>query len=182
MFLPVLLSVGGLAAVLGCAGKTRYDVPRIDLLTPVQAKVGASVVITGANFKSIDFVSFGGANAGYHVDSDSQITATVPATAISYSVSVVNPAGVGHSLTPFLVVPQITAISPESGPAATVITLTGSGFYDTTGVVIGGETPGASTFTYNDPNRVTVVAGSTSGPVVLTASGIQVTGPVFTVQ
>lgn len=181
--LPALLAMSGLAAALGCAGKTHYDVPNVVEVTPAQGPVGSGVVISGGNFKSINTVSFGGANAVFHVDSDTRITATVPADAISYSVTVWNPAGVGHSLAPFLVVPAITDFNPKSGPAGTVVTLVGSGFYDTTGVVIGAETPGSSTFTYNDPTHVTVVVGSTSGDVVLTASGLQATGPVpFTVN
>ena len=39
----------------------------------------------------------------------------------------------------FTVVPQITAITPDSGPVGTVVSLTGSGFIGTTRVSIGDE-------------------------------------------
>ena len=122
-----------------------------------------------------------------------QISATVPDDACTGAVEVQNPAGLGDSSRdgggPFVVVPAITSAQPQpfSGPAGTLLTLTGSGFFGTTGVAIGTEAagqPGSSTFTYVDPNtrhrgggRQRHHRGGGPGP-----SGLTATGPVFTIQ
>ncbi len=192
--LPAALSGVCLVALLGCTGRDLHSVPVLTQLTPNQAPVGATVVITGSSFKDIQTVSFNGYAAGYfHVDSGTQISATVPGDACTGAVEVQNPAGLGDSSRdgggPFVVVPAITSAQPQpfSGTAGTLLTLTGSGFFGTTGVAIGTEAagqPGSSTFTYVDPNTVTVVVGAnaTTGPVVLYSSGLTATGPVFTIQ
>jgi hypothetical protein len=183
--LPVaILSVLCLTAALGCAGKTRYYVPEVDGVAPTQAAVGTNVVISGAYFKNIYQVSFGGQIATWiQVNNENQIVATVPPTAISGQIVVMNPAGVGTLYTSFYVTPAITGVEEISDPGVTpiILKLTGSGFYSTESVTVGSETagqPGSSTFTYNDPNTVTVTVGAnattTPGqpvPVVLTTSG-----------
>jgi hypothetical protein len=181
--------LGGLtlAAMLGCTGRTLYSVPTVLGFSPPQAPAGANVIITGAGFKGIGVVTFGGAPAPwFQVNSPQQITATVPPNAITGAVVVENTAGLGTSYDSFVVVPTITGISPTSGPATTAVTLTGTGFYGTSSVAVGSETPGqpgSSTFTYVNPNQVTVMVGAnaTTGAVVLTASEVQATGPTFTV-
>ncbi len=187
--LPALaLSALCLAAALGCGGHNYVDVPWVDSFTPGQAAAGASVSIFGGNFKDLNSVSFGGQPAlAYKVNSLTQITATVPDDAVTGAITVVNTKGLGTSYSSFIVQPTITAIEPTAGPPGTVITVTGSGFYDLFSVAINGETPGAagaSTFSYLDPNHVTVQVGSstTTGALVLTASGLTATGPVFTVN
>lgn len=188
--LPAALSGLCLAALLGCAGRSLHSVPAVTGFTPGSAPAGAAVVIQGSGFKDVGEVSFGGQPAAsFSTDGDDRITAVVPAAAITGQVTVLNPAGLGISTLSFRVVPVIDSIEPTHGPAGTTVTLTGSGFYGTTGVAIGAETPadaGPSTFTYLDANHVTVRVGSTTpagaGAVVLSASGLQATGPQFTVE
>ncbi len=52
---------------------------QISSFTPGSGFVGSSVVITGSGFSGATSVRFGAAEASFAVDSDSQITATVPA-------------------------------------------------------------------------------------------------------
>jgi len=189
---PAALSGVCLAALLGCGGRDLHSVPVVTGLSPSQAPVGATVVITGKYFKDIEAVSFNGQQAtSFSVASDTQISAVLPGTACTGAVEVQNPAGLGDSARdgagPLVVVPAITDVGPLAGSAGAVLDLTGSGLFGTTGVAIGAEAvgqPGSSTFTYLDPNHVTVVVGAnaTTGPVVLYASGLTATGPVFTVQ
>lgn len=178
MLCAAIGAVLGLAA-LGCAGKTHYNVPVITSLTPAQGKVGSGVVITGANFDSLQSVSFGGIPAAsYHQDSDNQISATVPRNAITYAIEVTNSAGVADSPTSFIVLPAVSGYTliSDSGVTPAVIRLAGSGFYATSGVTVGGA---ACTFTYNDQNTLTVnVADGASGQIVVTASQIASTDAV----
>lgn len=166
-------------AVLGCAGKAHYNVPIISGIAPTQAKVGSTVVITGADFKSTWAVNFGGIPAvSFNLDSDHQITATVPDNAISSPIELIDAAGVADSTTSFIVMPAVSSYTLVSNPGVTpaVIRLAGSGFYDTSGVTVGGV---ACTFTYNDQNTLTVdVPASVTGQVVVSASGIASTDAV----
>ena len=180
--LVAILSGLCLAAALGCGGKTHYNLPYVLSFSPTQAKTGTNVTIGGANFTGVLSVSFGGEPAqAYLVNGTSGIVATVPDNAVSGDIVVENPAGLGRSsyfsTVPFIVTPVITDVEPKSGPAGTVVTVTGSGFGGVTSVAFGTEVPGqpgSSTFTYIDPNTVTVVVGAnaTPGNVVLTASGV----------
>jgi hypothetical protein len=172
-----------LAASLGCGGKARYTVPDVVSYTPVQGPVGTTVVVSGVNFSGITAISFGGQpSVAYQVNNQSSITATVPETAATGPVTVENPAGVGTSYTSFIVTPTVTGISPTSGPAATSITVTGTGLMDTSSVTIGGQN--CPVFTIHNANEVVVVVdpAAVTGPVVLTASALTATGPNFTVQ
>jgi len=186
---PVVLSAC-MAMVLGCGGKDLHSTPVITGFNPAQAEVGKTVKITGWAFKDVSFVSFNGAPAAsYNVDSDTQISAVVPSNACSGPVEVENTAGNASSPTSFYVTPVITSISPTSVAVAdlpAVVTLTGSGFFDASAVTIGSL---AVTFTYIDPNHLTLVVpitatASSSGAVTLattTTPALSCTGPVLTV-
>jgi len=173
--LPVAaMAVLGLAAALGCGGKTSYNVPQVDSVSPSQAKVGDSVVLAGAYFKGIQTVSFGDARAIiFSVDSDTHITATVPNEAITGNVTVMNGKGVGTCYDAFTVVPTITglALVSDSGTTPIIFRLTGSGFFGTTKVTVAGTD---ASFTINDQSTLTVNS-TTTGTVVVTASGLTAT-------
>jgi len=55
--------------------------------------VGTLVTITGTNFTGTTSVAFGSVLSAFTVVSDTQITATVPAGAVSGKLVVVTPAG-----------------------------------------------------------------------------------------
>ena len=179
-----------LAAALGCGGKTTYNVPEVRTFDPPQAKVGASIVITGSYFDGVSAVSFGGEPApSYQVNGSGRIVATLPANARTGDIVVQNPAGVGSSSfynqRPFIVTPVVDSIDPVSGPAGTVVPLTGSGFSGAFGVAIGTDGTGSSKVTGNDPNHATVVVGgsATTGPVVLTVvDAVSSLTPIYTVS
>jgi len=73
--------------------------------TPARANFGSTVVITGTNFTGTTAVKFNGRNAAYTVNSDTQITATVPPGATSGLIQVTNSQGTGSSSTNFMVNP-----------------------------------------------------------------------------
>jgi hypothetical protein len=174
------IGAGLCLAVLGCTGKAHYHVPIInaDGIAPAQGKVGSTVVITGANFKTTWSVSFGGIPAVFNLDSDHQITATVPVNAISYPIELTNASGVADSTASFIVLPAVSGYTliSNAGVTPAVIRVAGSGFYDTSGVTVGGT---ACSFTYNDQNTLTVtVPANATGQIVVTASAIASTDAV----
>ncbi len=61
--------------------------------TPSSGSTGTTVVITGTELSNVSLVSFGAFSAAFTVNSNTQITATVPAGATTAAITVVTPAG-----------------------------------------------------------------------------------------
>jgi hypothetical protein len=79
--------------------------PSLAGFAPATGSPGASVTISGSNLSSASAVSFGGATATYTIDSDSQITTTVPADATTGPITVTTPGGTATTDTNFVVTP-----------------------------------------------------------------------------
>jgi hypothetical protein len=84
---------------------------------PGSGYVGASILITGRNFTGASAVAFNGVSAVFTVNSPTQITATVPASATSGRISVTTPGGTAESAASFIVLaaPASLAIYTNSG-------------------------------------------------------------------
>jgi uncharacterized repeat protein (TIGR03803 family) len=81
-------------------------VPVIKTLNPSSGKVGSQVTIGGSSFTGATKVVFGGGkSATFTVNSDSQITATVPTGAKTGKIQVTTPGGTASSPTSFTVTP-----------------------------------------------------------------------------
>ena len=78
--------------------------PVISSFSPTSGPVGTSVTITGQSFTGATSVSFGGIKAtSFTVNSDSQITATVPTGARTGRIFVTTPSGTVSSAGTFTV-------------------------------------------------------------------------------
>jgi len=105
--------------------------PTVTSFLPASGPIGATVKLTGAGFSGATAVSFNGsAAASFSVDSDAQITATVPAGATTGLIAVTAPGGTGTSAASFTVIPTpaIARLAPTSGKRGATVTITGSGF------------------------------------------------------
>lgn len=125
-----------------------YPVTTIDDITPDEGPEsgGTVVVITGHCFLGATGVTFGGVPAtAFTVDSDTQITATVPAGTGLVDVVVAGVGDCGDGELPdgyeYLASPVITGLAPPTGPetGGTPVTITGTGFTGATGVTIDGD-------------------------------------------
>jgi hypothetical protein len=81
------------------------NAPTITSFTPTNGAVGATITLTGTNFVGATSMKFNGVSASYVVNSNTQITATVPAGATTGTVSVTTPAGTATSSASFTVTP-----------------------------------------------------------------------------
>ncbi len=73
-------------------------IPKVASFSPTSGKVGTKVVIKGNSFTGATKVTFGGVKATtYTVDSDAQITATVPTGAKTGKIAVTTQGGTGTS-------------------------------------------------------------------------------------
>jgi hypothetical protein len=78
--------------------------PFIKSFNPTSGKVGTVVVITGTTFTGTTKVTFGGVPAtSFTVNSDTQVTATVPAGAVTGKITITTPSGTAVSAGVFTV-------------------------------------------------------------------------------
>ena len=91
-------------------------VPTISSFLPTSGLVGAAVTVNGANFTGATTVTFNGVAAIFTVDSDVQITATVPSGAATGPIAVTGPGGTGISATNFTLISFSLCVSEGGGP------------------------------------------------------------------
>jgi hypothetical protein len=144
-------------------------VPSITSFTPPSGPPGTTVTVTGSAFTGATSVSFGATPAAsFTVDSDTQITATVPVGAKTAPIRVTTAAGTGSSPTNFKVTVVVSSFSPNRGPVGTTVTVTGVGFTNASGVLFGSTA--ATTFTVDSDTQITttVPAGAVTGLIKVT--------------
>jgi hypothetical protein len=137
----------------------------------------------GQGFSSSSVVKFGGTKATIIVLSGTTyITATVPAGALTGSVTVATGSTTLTSTKNFNVRPTMTSFSPSSGAVGTLVTITGTGLKQTTKVTFSGK---SANFTVVSDTEVTatVPTGATTGKIIVITKGGSVTSATsFTVN
>jgi hypothetical protein len=153
--------------------------PMVSSLTPKAGPTtgGGTVTVTGSNLTGATGVTFGAVAAtNLRVLSNTQLSATVPAHAAgSVNVTVTSPAGksaisTGDRYT-YDAAPAVSAISPATGSAGTVVTLTGTGFISGASVKFGTIPATKTVWVSTTQLKATVPAGSGTVPVTVTTAG-----------
>jgi len=162
---PVTVTVGGRVS-----NPTNFLVipQRLNSVTPNTANPGASVTLAGVGFgatQGTSTVNFGSTNATVTSWNNSQIVATVPNVPVNTAVGLtVTVNGVASNAVNFLVTspvpPAITTLSPTSGAAGSVVTITGSSF---------GGFQGSSTVRFGTTNATIVSWSNTQLAVMVPA-------------
>ena len=108
--------------------------PSLTSVTPESGPVGAVVTLAGSGLTGATEVTFNGAAAAYTVDSDAQITATVPAGATSGPLVVTTPGGTARlrsfTVTSPPAAPVVAQLQPTAARRGATVTISGSGFAD----------------------------------------------------
>jgi glycerophosphoryl diester phosphodiesterase len=157
--------------------------PTVTGFTPASGPVGTTVTITGSGFTGVTAVAFGTVAASFTVDSDTQISVTVPTGApASSKIRVTSPGGVALTGTPYKIPPTVTGFTPASGPVGTTVTITGTGFTGATAVAFG-TVAAAFTVVSDTEISATVPAGApaTSTIRVTTPGGTTLSAGTFSV-
>ena len=145
-------------------------------------KDSTTAEILGQGFTGTTAVSFNGVAAKFDNVSDTYMTATVPAGALTGPVTVTTFSSTLQSDRNFLVTPQITSFTPASGVVGTSVTITGVSLTQTTAVTIGTK---PASFTVDSDTKITatVPAGAKTGKTitVTTAGGMATSKAKFTV-
>lgn len=134
-------------------------------------KETAKVGILGQGFSSASVVKFGGTQATTVTRSGTTfLLATVPAGALTGSVTVTTGTATLTSSQTFKVKPTVTSFAPPNGPVGTSVTITGTGLTQATKVTFNGK---SATFTVNSDTQITatVPTGATTGKIAVTTKG-----------
>jgi hypothetical protein len=140
------------------------------------------VTITGTNLTGATAVMFNGVAATFKFQGG-RLVATVPAGATTGPIAVATPVGTAISSTNFTVpaAPTIAGFSPQSGPAGTVVTISGANFTGATSVAFSGR---AAKFSIVNDSQITATVPGTAktGPISLkTPAGTATSTLSFTV-
>ena len=153
--------VGSIKLVMTYSSSTPFT-PTTPTFTPSSGTTGSSVTITGTRFTDATSVKFNGVGASFTINSDTQITATVPGSATTGVIQVGNPAGSANSSGNF-------TVTAGSTPAMHINTGTpGSPSWASGTVKVNTGTPGSPVWTA--PSLIQVNTGTPASPVWTTAT------------
>lgn len=155
-----------------------FNGPVISSFTPAIGVAGTIVTITGINFTGVTEVKFGGIPAAsFTVNNSTTITATVGAGS-SGSVTVVTANGTA-TLTGFnfgvpTIAATVNAFTPVSGPAGSIVTITGTNFSATPAdnIVFFGAVKATVSAATTTQLTVVVPAGATHQPISVTTNNL----------
>ena len=163
--------------------------PSLRLLPPPAGPLagGNTATLTGLGLYTTYEVLFGAQAAAFTVDSDGQLTVTVPAAASAGPVTItVRTRGgtAGGVVYTYLDSPSITAVTPDKGPVdgGNLVVLTGAAFFYTTGVTFGG-TPAMSWRIASDTEIHALLPAGELGPAdvsVVTLGGTATASDAYT--
>ena len=142
--------------------------PAITEFSPVTGSVGTVVTITGTALTGISDVKMNGFSIGFSVDSDSQVTITIPQGASSGIIRMEGPNGILSTPISFTITgPSVRGFSPTTGAPNTAVAITGSNLIGTTAVEFSGI---STTFTVDSGSQITAVVpeGARTGPIRIT--------------
>lgn len=183
---PVTVTASGGTAIIG-----HFYYRRLPVLNSLSVSSGSTsggnvVTFTGYRFVGVKSVRFGTVEVPATVVSDTELTVTVPPSALARAVPVymVSAGGVSnsHSYT-YIGTATITSISPASGPrtGSRIVNINGTFLSQVTGVTYGGVP--ALSFKVMSSVKVQTVTPPTSTPgpvavVVQTSTGATASSPV----
>jgi hypothetical protein len=130
------------------------------------------VTITGVSLAQTTAVNIGGKAATFTVNSDTQVTATVPVGAkTGKPIIITTVGGIATTSGKFAVVPNPLSFSPTSGPVGTSVTITGNSFTGTTKVTFGGVAATSYKAVSDTQLDALVPTGAVTGPIAVTTPG-----------
>jgi len=139
---------------------------------PSSGMVGANIVISGVSLTQTKGVSIGAKSAPFTVNSDTQVTATVPVGAkTGMKIGIATTGGVAYSSGVFNVVPSSITFTPTSGPVGTSVTINGNSFTGATAVKFGGVVATSYQVINDQQLDALVPSGAVTGPISVTTAG-----------
>ncbi len=186
-YVPVQ-STTGKVAVTTPAGHTLSDIEftvvegtKITSFTPTSGIAGQSVVITGLQFNVVTGVNFNIYPAqSYTINSDTQITAVVPANATTGKINLDIPHASKSSPATFTVLPTITSFTPASGKPGDTVVIQGTAFVNVLGVKFNDIAAASWSRNSNTSVNAVVPVGAGTGKIqITTQDGVAISDTGF---
>lgn len=176
---------GSIAVTLAGVPSNSYPftvIPSLSAIGPNPGGAGGLVSISGADLGTSEgSVQFNGVSATVVDWSEQSVSAKVPALPVGTVPVTVTVAGITTNAIQFSVAPTIATLSPASGPVGTDVSITGSNFGSSGTVTFNGVNAGTTSWT--DTVIVAQVPNAaTSGPVLVSVSGVSTNPVPFTVS
>jgi hypothetical protein len=144
----------------------------ITSFTPASGAAGTEVTLTGSGFTGTTSVLFENGVAGFTVDHDGRLRATVPTGAVSGVITVTGPGGTFQTASWFRIpssrAPAVTSLGPPRLGVGQTVTVSGTGFTGATAVRINGTPVESFRITSDTQIRAVVSSHATTGPVSVT--------------
>lgn len=138
--------------------------------TVTQAAPNQQLIVTGVNFNNASSICFDTVCTSTFTRVGDVITVTVPATATSGPIKVTTPNGTATSPLSIMQPPTITNLTPPA-IGQTTLAVTGTNYTPVTQVSIGGTVLGASDYTIDSNNAITLNTlpnNPVLGPITIT--------------
>ena len=167
------ITVMAIAGVIGTnITSSNYFGPSvITSFSPSSGRANTNVIISGTNFTGATAVLFNGVSATpYVVNNNNQITATVPASATTGTITLLAPGGGFATASNFFILPTITSFLPANGVIGTRVTINGANFIGTPTVKFNGITATGVVVTNSTLLGATVPSTATTGPITVTTT------------
>lgn len=170
------------ASGTGVSAQTFQAPPWISSVNPQSGIVGNLIELTGTNFVGVQNVYFGPAPAALSSVTANGMFAQIPLAARSGPITLMTPGGSFVTSNRFTVLPKILDFQPRVGPIGTVVTITGTSFYDVTNVAFNGVSASVTNVISPQEIQATVPMGATTGMIrVATVDGETFSPIAFTV-
>ena len=164
----------GVASTLGSGNGTFYNLTQPNLLQilqiagPIFVLPGGPVQILGNGLTRVVSLNFAIVPAVFRAISDTQLTATVPMSALDGVIGGSYDTGLPiATVSSVHILPLIQTLDPLSGPAGTLVTITGGGFTGATKVKFNGVAATEYTVVSATMIQATVPSGATKGKVTV---------------
>lgn len=152
----------------------RSFAPVITSLSTQSAKVGATVRLVGRHLGALTTLQLNGGPIDFIIISDSEIQFVVPTDATSGLLYLESVYGSVVSASPFVITPPapvVTAMTPKSSRAGTVITISGRNFIGALTVTVGGVKATKVLRVSPAKLRVTIPKTAKTGYILIKAAG-----------
>jgi hypothetical protein len=164
---PISVTIGGRTFT---TSSNYFGSPAIASFSPASGRPGTNVVIKGKNFLGTTSLTLNGISLTPQIDSNTQITVTLPAVVATGRITLFAPGGAFQTSSNFVVLPSLFSFSPYFGKPGTDVTISGINlagnpivkFNGATGAIIG--TPTAEQIVARVPSS------ATSGPISVTTT------------
>jgi len=190
VYVPAGASSGPVQVTAGGVGSNSINfsvtqpVPAIAGISELIGAIGDTITISGSGFGTSGAVSFNGATASAISWSDTSVVTQIPAGAQTGPVTITSDGQTSNAITLTIAAPpSVTGVSPSSGDAGTVVTISGANLSTPSSspiVLFNGIAVQPTNWT-SSQITATVPKGTMSGPLTVKVGRLSSNAATFTV-